>query len=179
MNLSNDGSAFLEHPLQASQKLQLCAHARVNLGEMNHIQAGVAPLGFREGPLQPIRTRFLLVHLDAEHVLYKLAIADTEAFTKKCCPQLRVEDPGNTRTEPMGEHLDILAARVEDLFDVLVIQQRAQRGRVANLQRVNEPDLVPRRQLNERYARKVGVGSLEFRIDDYGARRTSKPARLF
>src|SRR5690554_5849074 len=91
-----------------------------------HVVGRVSTLRIGQRTRQPITLCLILRHIDVQLFSHQTSVALRTPTTQKTDRQLRVESALQRFTQQQREYLQILFARVKNLDDVRVGQQRVQ-----------------------------------------------------
>ena len=116
-----------QDPREAVLLDQLLHHAVVDAREVSDVVLSVAQLLGVERAARPVGERLGLGQADAAVGLHERGVAHLLAETEKGGGQLRVEDGRAEDPHAVGQDLEVLSARVEDLGDGGVLEQRGER----------------------------------------------------
>ena len=157
-------------PVQAPFLLEGTGHGLVHLREVHHVVECVVDLRLRQGARRPIGERIGFLELHAAHLLDERSVADLLNLTEQRRRDLRIENRRRNAPEVVKHDLDVLMARMEQLHDALVLEQRTHRADIVYGKRVDDDRFVVGGHLQEAQLRVIRLLAEELGIDSQHAR---------
>ena len=141
---------FLVEPVAAPGLAQLFQHLGEDFDQIGDVADRIVDLALVERAARPVSEPCALVELHAEPGVDEVAIADLFAKAERHGGDLGVEHRMRRLAGQIMDDLDVLAAGMEDLEHVLIIDQQVEQGRKVDARRLG----IDRRGL-------AGVGDLD------------------
>src|SRR5271163_1210773 len=160
-----EGQAFLAHPLLTAERAQALGELGRNRLEVQNIVPGIFQLRARQRPHRPIGARLALGYGYIKQSLHELRVADLGPESDAGGRYLRVEDRGHHELAGQVDRLEILASGVNEFARLRRGEGRHQWFEAAHPQRVDQPYLSRRAELQQAQLGKESAFAQEFGID--------------
>ena len=175
--LQDQFGAVVQHP-GVLVFAQTRTQAGIQLGQVHGVFRGIADLGFRQRTLQPVRARFALGQLDAEHFLHQPRVAHGETEVEVTGGQLGVEQGRRQAAGETQKDFEVFAAGMQHFGDGGVFEQFGQWLPVIDQQRVDQKSALPVADLDQTGFGIEGVDPHELGIECHEGQLTPLPAML-